>query len=52
MKRILNGLKHALTPVLRKMRARWLAADAAHRTILARKEMDQLRLIRGNFNFF
>lgn len=52
MKRIWNGLKHALTAALKEMRARHLAADAAHRAILARKETEQLRLIRNNFLHF
>jgi hypothetical protein len=52
MKRTWNGLKHALTSALKGLRARALTADAAHRAILARKEAEQLRLIRGNFHHF
>jgi hypothetical protein len=48
MKRIFVRLKHAFTAALKEMRAKHLAADAAHRAIQVRKEAEQLRLIRGN----
>jgi hypothetical protein len=49
MKHIWHGLKHALLIAFEKMRADFLAADATHRTILARKHDHQIKMMRNNF---
>ena len=52
MKRTHQWLKHAIRKALTEMRARYLAAETAHQLIQARKEAEQLRLIRNGFHHF
>lgn len=52
MEQRIHRLVAACKAALQNMRARYLAADAAHRAIQARKETEQLRLIRNNFLHF